>query len=501
MKKIAFKTLVFIIFTVVSLTGCYDNEWTVDGPEQTASVPAKEQEAMKEYFLTHATALREVDFAAAEGQNTGLTATSPNLIPAWEYTRTDVVDGIYSMEVPLRGGAYSLAEYRTNGSKQTYGMQSLLMLHKNPDTGEVFYYVATMIPDTGKERPKDANYRIIGSSGFNGFVVYSAVTGEYLCSVLKQGGDTGFSPVLMRHKSKGALTRSTGGAVEIGRFVFPKTQTRSYGDDEDDVAYSLKLSEVTCYGSSSSGSSGTAPLSGYYGTNTGSISIPGFRLPAGDCTTGPQQQPKLPPAIIRRNNAYERILKEMGFNCGMRNVMNDIGGLDKMTGGIELDENYSGAYDAASKTLKMPLDWDGSVDRIAYREELIHFMQDQIYSGGIGQYYKKPGNTNIEFEAKVVSDLYMMSKSEDGTFYRQDSNALWKVDPETEITTDEYSEFLKSIKGGTVTNATYLDMLEKFEKYTPFDEYKGKIDRNLSPKLLNEYGQGFSSNGCGSVTE
>lgn len=38
-------------------------------------------------------------------------------------------------------------------------------------------------------------------------------------------------------------------------------------------------------------------------------------------------------------------------------------------------------------------------------EELIHAGQNRVYPNGIGQYYKKPGNSNIEFEAKLTQDL------------------------------------------------------------------------------------------------
>lgn len=45
--------------------------------------------------------------------------------------------------------------------------------------------------------------------------------------------------------------------------------------------------------------------------------------------------------------------------------------------------------------------WDGDVTNKTFLEELIHFMQDQIYSDGIGALWRT-ATTNIEFEAKVM---------------------------------------------------------------------------------------------------
>jgi hypothetical protein len=46
-----------------------------------------------------------------------------------------------------------------------------------------------------------------------------------------------------------------------------------------------------------------------------------------------------------------------------------------------------------------------SIAGINIVEEIFHAYQNSFYSGGIGQYWKKPGETNIEFEAKFYKDF------------------------------------------------------------------------------------------------
>ncbi len=46
-------------------------------------------------------------------------------------------------------------------------------------------------------------------------------------------------------------------------------------------------------------------------------------------------------------------------------------------------------------------------------EELFHAYQNTVYPGGIGQYSRyRPGNTNIEFEAKLFKDIYCYTKQQ-----------------------------------------------------------------------------------------
>ena len=56
--------------------------------------------------------------------------------------------------------------------------------------------------------------------------------------------------------------------------------------------------------------------------------------------------------------------------------------------------------------------------------------------------------------------------------------------------------FLNAIKDGNMTSEAFLDMLNKFNEFTPYPEYKGKVNSQLQPRLLNNFGKQFMSNKC-----
>lgn len=89
------------------------------------------------------------------------------------------------------------------------------------------------------------------------------------------------------------------------------------------------------------------------------------------------------------------------WESGIAAILDVIDGLSKLTWGIITSTDYTGGYNASNKTILMANGWDGDVTNKTFLEELIHFMQDQIYSDGIGALWRT-ATTNIEFEAKVM---------------------------------------------------------------------------------------------------
>lgn len=134
-----------------------------------------------------------------------------------------------------------------------------------------------------------------------------------------------------------------------------------------------------------------------------------------------------------------------------------------------------------------------NVEDPAFIEELIHFMQDMTYDGGIYQYVDN-GKTNIEFEAKVIQDLFNYTR--DGKYFKRRGCIVLTNILEENITFDGYIDFLKSIGNGTMANADYFNMLNKFNEYTTAISYKGSIKNNLNPLMLNLYGDQFAKNNC-----
>lgn len=186
----------------------------------------------------------------------------------------------------------------------------------------------------------------------------------------------------------------------------------------------------------------------------------------------------------------KKINEKLKKNCGFSEALDEIGGLDKLTGGIIIDDDFTGGYDPSKKQIRMHSSWDGDVTSFRFMEELIHFMQDQIYDGGI----QSKATTNIEFEAKVIQDLYSLGRNE-GKLYLGESKVLQRIDDKI-MPIAEYKKFLKSIGKGKMSDDDYLKNLKLFNQYTPYSTYKNKMDEKLKPQLLNSYGKKFYSNKC-----
>lgn len=208
--------------------------------------------------------------------------------------------------------------------------------------------------------------------------------------------------------------------------------------------------------------------------------------------------PKSP--ITVRKDIQEKIDKELMGNCGFKETLGLVGDLGKLIGGVVLqgaEGGFSAGYNSKYKYMQFPEGWDGDVTDKMFMEELIHYLQDQFYPGGINGLYPS-SKTNLEFEAKVLVDLYRAGKCEDEfgmALPRGDSVVLQRIEG-TDIDINEYRSFLNAIKNGEMTSEVFLDMLNKFNEFTPYPEYKDKVNSQLQPRLLNNFGKQFMSNKC-----
>ncbi|WP_373733054.1 hypothetical protein [Bacteroides heparinolyticus] len=205
-------------------------------------------------------------------------------------------------------------------------------------------------------------------------------------------------------------------------------------------------------------------------------------------------------SLRERKEVQEKIEKELMDNCGFKAALQLVGGLDKLDGGVVLqgaEGHFSAGYNPKDKSFHFPEGWDGDVTDKMFMEELIHYLQDQFYPGGINGLYPS-SKTNLEFEAKVLVDLYRAGKCDedfDMPLPRGDSVVLQRI-KDTDIDINEYRSFLNAIKNGEMTSEVFLDMLNKFNEFTPYPEYKGKVNSQLQPRLLNNFGKQFMSNKC-----
>ena len=118
----------------------------------------------------------------------------------------------------------------------------------------------------------------------------------------------------------------------------------------------------------------------------------------------------------------------------------------------------------------------------------------KFWSGGIGQYANRAGKSNIEFEAKVITDLIQLKKRRE--LYRGESKVLVE-DISMMIPTANYNKFLRSIRNGKMKNEDYTKLLNDFSKYAKNIEYRNNVNTNLIPLIINNYGSKFTSDKCG----
>ena len=193
------------------------------------------------------------------------------------------------------------------------------------------------------------------------------------------------------------------------------------------------------------------------------------------------------------DNLEMKLRKDLSGNCGFNEALDEVGGLSKLNGVIKTSK-YTGGYNSSTKTILVDLDWDGKVNSNMFLEEIVHYLQDNIYEDGIQQ-YTNLGLTNIEFEAKVIIDIYQASKNHN-RLYKLQSVMLQRID-EKYIKNDDYNVFLNIIRREKVFPIElYREWLNKFNIYTPYIEYKDRINEKLEPKILIDYGKKIFKNNC-----
>ena len=122
----------------------------------------------------------------------------PVLTPQWSKGRQTDDNGLaVSIEIPLavQGTPLQAAvSEKRNGRKPSSYLStglSKLILKKNVETGETFYFIATFIPDSAcfaKRKQDIKNYRYMKDVDYSGLVILSNEHGEYLSAFLRKDG-------------------------------------------------------------------------------------------------------------------------------------------------------------------------------------------------------------------------------------------------------------------------------------------------------------------------
>ena len=142
------------------------------------------------------------------------------------------------------------------------------------------------------------------------------------------------------------------------------------------------------------------------------------------------------------DNIEFELRNSLSNNCGFIEALDNVGGLSHLNA-IRKTSNYTGGYNPLTKNLLVDLNWDGTVNSTTFLEEIVHYLQDNLYTNGIQQYLNS-SYTNIEFEAKVLIDIYMAGKNHN-KLQISESVVLQRIN-ENIISYEKYNKFLNKIR-------------------------------------------------------
>lgn len=200
-KKWRLSCIIALIFICSCQSDPYDN---AEFPSATNSSSKFSPQEARSYFERTAEDLRAVSFRHTHSMQTKSSIceqpeSQEVFTPLWNDLRqTDENDLCVTMEIPLetRGGPLlGWCESHLTGDRpggvSPVAIASNLVIKKNIETDDIFYFVATFIPDPTCARERKGQkhpYRFMMDRQYSGYVVISDVTGEYVTAFLHRNG-------------------------------------------------------------------------------------------------------------------------------------------------------------------------------------------------------------------------------------------------------------------------------------------------------------------------
>lgn len=180
MKKNHFIRLLFLLL----LLGCTED------PLKFQEVPDFTVSQARAFFEGNATDLREVSFGK---EALSRSVDCSNITPDWGSAKITQTGKITTVEIPLKGDACKIARTsKMTNSKTLHGFTSRvttkLVVQKHVEVESPRQFVVTMIDGLSRGLQKNETSNCYGTSDFSGYVIVSAVTGEYLESFQSDNG-------------------------------------------------------------------------------------------------------------------------------------------------------------------------------------------------------------------------------------------------------------------------------------------------------------------------
>lgn len=270
--------------------------------------------------------------------------------------------------------------YFISSSASPYNMDlqasSFLMVNKRRDgsmQGEIVY----IIPDGLACRSVKG-----GQSRFSGTIVVESLHGEFLSAYVCQPDGS-----VLRYIDSGATTSpKKEDSKGLDCYIYELWQKTSIDGGETWSDPTLISSHTECY----------------YIPDMYTLTIADDYYNLGGGGAGGSTPQSFRPLSTDETQKLESVRIALSNDCATKKVVNTVWG--SLSFNVEGSISHPAEYNPNNNTITFRNTSDINANAII--EEVFHAYQNTVYQGGTTQYSRyKPGNTNIEFEAKLFKDI------------------------------------------------------------------------------------------------
>ena len=367
----------------------------------------------------------------------------PHRSPQWRKGTIQKWYRGYAVVTPLDYNENYFIRISTSSYSMNLGSASFLMVNKGRDgsmQGEIVY----LIPD-GQATQSGKG----GQSRFSGTIVVESLHGEFLAAYICQPDGR----VIRYGASDVTTSQKKEDSKSLECFIYELWQISSLDGGETWSNPTLISSHMECYNIPDSYSEVIAY--DYYDLGGGGSSTPqSFR-----------------PLSADEIQKLESVRISISEDCATNKVLNTVWG--NLSFNVNSSISNPAQYNCNNNTITFRN--SSNINENNILEELFHAYQNTIYPGGTCQYsLGKPGFTNIEFEAKLFTDIYAVLY---GGAYSASIGLPGSIE-------DEYADWVRAITEQGFTPALmeqYSTMLGYFNQYNSF--YGGYLLPELDTPL------------------
>lgn len=270
--------------------------------------------------------------------------------------------------------------YFISSSASPYNMDlralSFLMVNKGRDgsmQGEIVY----IIPDGLASRSVKG-----GQSRFSGTILVESLHGEFLSAYVCQPDGS-----VLRYIDSGATTSpKKADSKGLDCYIYELWQKSSIDGGKTWSDHRLISSHTECY----------------YIPDMYTLTIADDYYNLGGGGAGGSTPQSFRPLSSDETQKLESVRIALSNDCATNNVVNTVWG--SLSFNVNGSISNPAQYNPNNNTITFRNTSDINANAII--EEVFHAYQNTVYQGGTTQYSRyKPGNTNIEFEAKLFKDI------------------------------------------------------------------------------------------------